>query len=118
MVSSLHTYYTSDPPRPDDPGRARADYESAMYEYTNRHREVWPALLRSPEADSLVASEAASWLRLWGGLGQELYQCFRMGDDHIRQDMITRARHQGGWRGAIIANKLDRWRGDLDSTSM
>ncbi len=95
----------------DAPTSDRTDYEAAgLAEYTQRHRDAWPLLLRSADAEQLRATDMTSWLRLWGRLGAELFQCFRMGDAHIRTDMVNLARDLGGWRGRMVAASLDRWR--------
>lgn len=97
-------------------GRERVNYApDGMTEYTLRHREVWPILVRGPEAETLDPNELHSWNALWGRLGVELFQCFRMGDQHIRTDMIGLARSLGGWRGEIVADRLDQWRRRLAS---
>lgn len=89
-----------------------ADETVERSEYTRRHREAWPVMVRGPEAESLVPAELTSWLRLWGRLGAELFQCFRDGDAHIRTDMIALSR-AAGWRGEVIADRLDVWRRQL-----
>jgi len=86
------------------------NYEgNGLAEYTQRHRELWPQLVSGRDAETLVPDQLPSWLVLWGRLGAELYQCFHLGDDHIRADMIGLARDQGGWRGTLIADRLERW---------
>lgn len=98
----------------DAPTGNRVNYEAMAFgEYTQRHRDAWPLLLRTQDAEALRTTDLESWLRLWGRLGVELYECFRLGDAHIRADMIHLARELGGWRGRLIADSLERWRRTL-----
>lgn len=78
-------------------------------EYTQRHRELWSILVRGRDAETLDPAQLPSWLKLWGRLGGELFECFHHGDDHVRLDMISLARGVGGWRGPFIADRLERW---------
>src|SRR5437868_1870598 len=88
-----------------NPAAASCECEiPARSEYTRRHREAWPLLVRGPESEMLVPTELSSWLRLWGRLGAELFRCFRDGDGHIRSDMIALARKTGEWRGEVVAD--------------
>ena len=41
---------------------------SGPNEYTRRHREAWPLLVRSPGVETFEASELTSWRDLWGRL--------------------------------------------------
>ena len=86
---------------------------SGPSEYTRRHREAWLLLVRSPGAETLKVPALTSWQDLWGQLGVELYRCFQAGDAHVHANMILLARQLGGWRGRVVANRLERWRCDL-----
>ena len=86
---------------------------SGPSEYTRRHREAWPLLVRSPGVETFDASALASWRDLWGRLGEELYRCFQDGDAHIHANMILLARQLGGRRGRLVANRLEAWLRDL-----
>lgn len=105
MHENVPMFPASESFRPESSG----DVSSSAGEYTQRHREAWPLLLRSPDAETLRPGDAESWQRLWGRFGAELFHCFANGDEHIRADMILLARQSGGWRGEIIADRLEKW---------
>lgn len=101
-----------EPAESEDP----LDYDaSARGEYTQRHRCLWPLLLRGLQSETLNPADRQSWMRLWGCEGEDLYRCFIDGDPFIRADMIELARHHGGWRGKIVADELDLWQVILPS---
>lgn len=80
--------------------------------YRAYHRAIWPRLLCTPWAGSLVVESEESWRELWGRIGREFYRCFAFGDRNLRRDMILRAHDAGAWE---MAAKLDRWRLRLES---
>ncbi|MEE8169557.1 MAG: hypothetical protein V3T70_03335 [Phycisphaerae bacterium] len=107
---------TSNPARLTHADSRRVDVEfSSGTEYTKRHRQSWPVLVQAPDAATLNPEDSGSWQQLWGQLGAEMYECFRDGDEHIRGDMITLARAQGGWQGRVVADRLEGWRRTLAS---
>jgi len=100
----------SAPPRECAENTNPLDYDaSARGEYTQRHRCLWPLLLRGLQSETLNPVDRRSWMRLWGREGEDLYRCFVDGDPFIRADMIALARHHGGWRGKIVADELAIW---------
>lgn len=107
--------HSSDPARLLPDSRDRSDQvERPMSEYTSFHREAWPLMVRNDADRRLTGDDPNWWLALGGPIGRELYDCFQYGDDHIRDDMIVRARQIGGIHGSIIAGRLERWRNDLN----
>lgn len=92
------------------------DYDaSTRGEYTQRHRCLWPLLVRGLQSETLNPADRRSWMRLWGCEGEDFYRCFIDGDPFIRADMIALARQHGGWRGKIVADELNLWQVILPS---
>lgn len=90
------------------------DYEpSTLGEYTQRHRVIWPLLLRGAFSETLNPADRRSWAMLWGRDGENLYRCFFEGDPFVRADMIALARRQGGWRGKLVAEELEVWEASI-----
>lgn len=82
-------------------------------EHTRYLRGAWRLLVRSQGSETLEVSTLTSWERLWGRFGVSLYRCFESGDAHIQAEMILLARRFGGWRGQLVADRLERWQHDL-----
>lgn len=81
--------------------------DSAASEYTHIHRQAWLLLLRTATPQVLPVHNLKSWMRLWGRLGAELFNCFWSGDQFIRKDMINLARQAGSWQGETVARSLE-----------
>lgn len=91
---------------------ANSDH-SQPNEYTCNLRRAWASLLHEHGAESLDVRNRKSWVRLWGRLGAEMYECFRDGDELVRGDMIHLANREGGWRGRAVAVRLEEWRREI-----